>query len=415
MYRLLFANEQGELRDHPTWGMVGRSGLSFIEPLPEEMIPLPEGATLTLVPFSTPVGIDEQGHFAPLHSSPFDDQERVYQVGALLPQGFTRLLLPGFTGGNESAPLLGYTAVGVMDGQFYVAAAQTDEHHKWHPKFFNTEALPGKVARLSAIFKDNRIIQQLAKCALDYGCFTAQNIFYRRWEAGIPVSPVCNAGCLGCISLQESECCPSPQERIDFVPTSDEAARLMIYHLAGSRGEIISFGQGCEGEPSLQAEVIAKAIEQVRKETSRGTININTNAGYTEGIKKLCSSGLDSMRVSLISAVEECYQAYYRPKNYSLANVKESLSFGAADGVLTSLNLLAFPGFTDTEPELEALISMARETQLSIIQLRNLNIDPGVLFAKIKPDGEPLGMLTAIEILREELPGVTIGSYSKPV
>jgi len=75
------------------------------------------------------------------------------------------------------------------------------------------------VREKAAFYKDNRIIKQLSECALQYQCFTAQNIFYKRWEGGIPVSPVCNARCLGCISLQPAECCPSPQSRIDFTPT----------------------------------------------------------------------------------------------------------------------------------------------------------------------------------------------------
>jgi len=52
-------------------------------------------------------------------------------------------------------------------------------------------------------------------------CFAAKNVFFRRWECPLPTSPTCNAGCLGCISLQPSECCPASQERIDFVPSVD--------------------------------------------------------------------------------------------------------------------------------------------------------------------------------------------------
>jgi len=240
-------------------------------------------------------------------------------------------------------------------------------------------------------------------------------MFYGRWEAGIPVSPACNARCLGCISLQESECCPSPQERIDFIPTVQEIVQLAAHHLSLPRGEIVSFGQGCEGEPSLQAALLVEAIKRVRNETGRGTININTNAGYTAGIKKLCDGGLDSMRVSLISAETGDYRAYYRPKNYSLEQVKASLAYAAAKGVYCSLNLLVFPGFTDTERQLEALISFVKDAGIAMIQLRNLNIDANVLFAEVRPDGEPLGMLAVIDILKEELPGVIIGNYSKPV
>ena len=74
---------------------------------------------------------------------------------------------------------------------------------------------------------------------------------------GIPVSPVCNAQCLGCISLQPSECCPSPQTRIAEHLSSRNSGTWATSPKPWSEA-IISFGQGCEGEPSLQGQIIGK-------------------------------------------------------------------------------------------------------------------------------------------------------------
>ena len=416
MFGMLFANENGEMQDYPVFSAVGRTGKIFAEPLEEEMIPLPEGASLTLIPHSVPIGINRKGNFAPLRVNPYSNKkERAYPVGALLPQGFTRLLLPGALESGEDLPLLGYTAVGVKNGRIYAAAIQTDEHRRWHPKHFNTPDLEEGVAAATKMYPNNRIIGQLGRCALQYGCFTAQNIFYGRWEGGIPVSPACNAQCLGCISLQESECCPSPQQRIDFIPTDKEIVELALFHFSHPKAEIVSFGQGCEGEPSLQADLIVNSIKQIRSNTSRGTININTNAGYFAGIKKLCDNGLDAARVSLISATPEHYHAYYRPKTYSLADVKQSLRYAAHKGVFTSLNYLVFPGFSDTEQEINNLIKLVKSTGISMIQLRNLNIRPELFFDAVPLDSEPLGMLHMINSLKDELPGVALGNYSRAV
>ncbi len=416
LFAMLFANENGEMQDYPAFSAVGRTGTIFAEPLEEEMIPLPEGASLTLIPHSVPIGINRKGKFAPLRVNPYsNEKERVYPVGALLPQGFTRLLLPGSLDGSSDLPLLGYTAVGVKNGQIYAAAVQTDEHRRWHPEYFNTPDLEEKVEEVSKRYPSNRIIRQLSGCALEYGCFTAQNIFYGRWEGGIPVSPACNAQCLGCISLQESECCPSPQQRIDFIPTDKEIVELALFHFSHPKAEIISFGQGCEGEPSLQADLIADAMKQIRSNTAKGTININTNAGYFAGIKKLCDNGLDAARVSLISATPEHYHAYYRPKTYTLEDVKQSLKYAAARGVFVSLNYLVFPGFSDTEQEINNLINLVKSTGIRMIQLRNLNIRPELFFEAIPSDNEPLGMLHMINSLKEELPGVALGNYSRAV
>ena len=58
----------------------------------------------------------------------------------------------------------------------------------------------------------------------------------------------------------------------------------------------MSFGQGCEGEPSLAADNIAAGIQLIRAKTKKGQINMNSNAGWTEGIKKIVDAGLDSLR-----------------------------------------------------------------------------------------------------------------------
>ena len=109
-----------------------------------------------------------------------------------------------------------------------------------------------------------------------YHCFAAKNIFVGRWEAPLPTSPSCNARCIGCLSLQEGECCAS-QDRITFVPTPEEIAEAAIPHLRKAEDPIVSFGQGCEGEPLVQSKTLVRAVRMMRDATSRGVINLNTN------------------------------------------------------------------------------------------------------------------------------------------
>ena len=296
--------------------------------------------------------------------------------------------------------------------ELHVAALKTDDATKWNPLGFNTNQLKKLVNKTKKELADNRIVEQLAKCSLQWHCCTAQNLFYRRWEAGVPVSPVCNANCYGCISLQPAECCPSPQSRIDFKPTPQEIAEVGTYHLEYAPEGIISFGQGCEGEPSLAADNIAAGIKIIRTKTSAGQININTNAGYTEGIKKIVDAGLDTMRVSIISAINETYDAYYKA-NYSLDNVKESINYAKSNGVFVSLNMLYFPGLNDRLSEFEAWESFLAETKVDMIQLRNLNVDPNA-FLKIMPqcDSKMLGTLLFIEKIKQKFPQLVLGSFS---
>lgn len=416
LYRLVFAGDDGQLYDHRSLRATGRTGDRLVEVAGEELERLPEGASLVLVPGGVPVGITRAGRFSSLERNPWVEG-RAWAVGALLPQGYTRTLLPSYKRNKKekALPLLGYAAVACRDGKLYAAARRTDNPYRWDPVHYDTENLPVLVKEKLESNPKNRILRQLAHCSLEYHCFTAQNIFYGHWEGGIPVSPTCNARCLGCISLQPAECCPSPQSRIKFKPTPREVAEVAVPHLKHGEGAMVSFGQGCEGEPSLASGTIAKAIEQIRVETGLGTVNMNSNGGYTAGVVDICRAGLDAIRVSLISAREDTYQAYYRPSGFGLADVRRSIKAAAACGVYTSLNLLVFPGLTDREGEVEALLGLVRDSGINLVQLRNLNIDPDLLFQHLPETGDQfLGIPALIEALGE-VPGLAVGSFSRPV
>lgn len=405
---LIYSDHKGNLQSDPQLLAVGING-NQVEPGDETWIDLPTGGELLLLPGRLPLGYNQE-----------DDQievvEGVTALAAILPMGYTRTLTPGYEiADGQELPLFGYTAVGAVQGRLKVAALETDEQLKWNPIYYNTTDLPKLIDHLKLEFPNNRIVKQLGKCALEYHCLTAQNLFYRRWEAGIPVSPHCNADCLGCISKQPAECCPSPQNRIDFVPKDSEVVELTVAHLENAPDGIVSFGQGCEGEPSLQKDILINAIQSARQKTAKGTININSNAGYTKAIKALTDIGLDSIRVSLFSAIAKHYHWYHRPQGYTLENVSESLKYAAINGLQVAINLLFFPGFSNRETETSALKQLIATTGIHQIQLRNLNIDPEKMGSIVYESNEELPTVEEwIKNLRREFPKLQIGNYTKP-
>ncbi|MEX1030415.1 MAG: radical SAM protein [Paenibacillaceae bacterium] len=408
--KLVYADLKGNVYDHPELTGLGRGGDILTEVMEEEWIPLPEGATMVSLPDTRAIGMNaETGEMISLGNE-------FTAVGALLPQGYTRLYLPAYvkTDKTMNFPLFGYTAVVWKDDGFYVAAEQSDDAHRWNPDNCDVTELELQVKRLTTQYPDNRLFEHISHCALGYECLTASNTFLGRWEGAVPVSMMCNASCFGCISEQpEGSGFISPQTRMTFKPTVQEIVEIMLEHLKHD-DSIISFGQGCEGEPSTQAVMIIDAIKQVRQNNKMGYINMNTNAGLTDHIRGIVDAGLDLMRVSTISAVDEHYNAYYKPRAYTLNNVEKSLRYATDKGVFTSINYLIFPGVTDREEELEAMIGFARRSGLRLIQLRNLNIDPERYLEIIpKAKGELLGMKQAIEILKAELPDVELGSFSR--
>ncbi|WP_138756091.1 radical SAM protein [Paenibacillus sinopodophylli] len=406
---LVYADENGNVFDHPDFIALGRSGDMIVEIMEEELIPLPNGATLVSLPFTRPIGLNpDSGEMQMLPGN-------AQAVGALLPQGFTRLCLPGYVKAdkNEKLPLFGYTAVVWKDGGFYVTAEQCDDPERWDPLNCDRGELGVQVERILAKYPENRLYKHLSNCALGYECLTSSNTFLGRWEGAVPVSYSCNAGCFGCISEQPDDSgFVAPQTRMNFKPTVDEVVEIMLEHLREPES-IISFGQGCEGEPSTQARIIVEAMKRVRSQNAMGYININTNAGLTDYMRAIVDAGLNLMRVSTISALDDHYNAYYKPRGYTLQNVEKSLKYASDNGVYTSINYLIFPGVTDREEEIEAMIGFVKRTGLKLIQMRNLNIDPESYLAIIpKAQGEIYGMKQMLEIFREELPDVVIGSYT---
>lgn len=401
----VYADEDGNILDAAGLEGMGRTGRENVRLTPDDLIPLPESADLMLLPGHQAVGRTPDGEVLPVTGQ---------AVAAILPAGYTRLYLPAYerAADAERLPLYGYTAVVVYHDELCCAAVYTDENDKWDPVHYNTPELKKLVKRTKKDLPHNRIVEQVAGCSLKWHCCTAQNLFYRRWEAGIPASPVCNANCFGCISLQPAECCPSPQQRITFRPTPEEIAEVGVYHLSVAPDGIVSFGQGCEGEPSLAADNIAAGIRLIRAQTKKGQINMNSNSGYTEGVRKIVDAGLDSLRVSIISARDEGYDAYYRA-SYHLDDVKASIRYALDHGVYVSLNLLYFPGYNDRPEELAAWQGFFRELPVQMIQVRNLNLDPDA-FLDIMPEaqGKPVGTKTFLATLHKEFPQLVIGSFS---
>lgn len=379
-----------------------------------DLLPIPNGVTLSMMPDRLAVGAQRSGALEVIA------KERGWAAAALLPIGYTRSLLPAYekVPDTEPLPFFGYSAVAGMNGRLYVAALQTDDPRKWHPRAFNKRALQRLTHEKQVALPANRIVAQHAHCALDYSCPTASNLFFGRWEMAIAISPGCNARCIGCISKQEEEDLISPQDRLTFIPTVEEILEVALPHLEQAEDAIVSFGQGCEGEPLLQWRRIEQAIKGMRAHTDKGVININTNASNPRWLQRLYDAGLDTIRASTISGHPETYTAYYRPIGYSFEDVKESLKRARDAGVYSSINLLCFPGMIDREREVEALLLFVKETGLRLIQLRNLNIDPEVLLPRmpaLESMGDALGVRAMIEIIKRELPEIEIGNFTRPV
>jgi molybdenum cofactor biosynthesis enzyme MoaA len=417
--KAMVANEQGEFFDLNGYAAVGMADRHLTPLLEGETIPMPFGGEYLFLPDRRPIVCNvSTGEFEVLTENPYAPGEPVYPVAAFNAPGYMLCLVSAYAEESHAAtlPLFSLGAVGWLRGQSRVAAIRVDRERRQDVRLMSQDKILEGVLRLRQMMSLNRLRTHLETCALTYGCPAAKNFFLGRYEGPLPTSMHCNARCWGCLSLQRDTDIPSTQERIDFTPTPDEIAEIAIYHIRQTRRAVVSFGQGCEGEPLLAAEVIEPAIRLIRKATQQGTIHMNTNASLPSVLERLFEAGLDSIRVSMNSVRESCYGAYFRPRGYSFDDVVESIDMAGRKGKFVSINYLNLPGFTDAKSEVAALLSFLDSHPVDMIQWRNLNFDPVRYWQIMKNRSldELMGMGTLLSKIRQTFPGLKFGYFNPP-
>ncbi len=413
---LVYTNGRGEILDHPDLQMAGSSCGRIAPVHTEELIELPEGSELFVLPDRYPVGIDPvTNKTTVLERDPFSN-DTPQAVAAFMAPAHTAIYTAAYRSSDNAPllPLFSYSAVGWHNDKFWVTGFRSDPDIRQDANQFDQNRIHARTNKLLKKNPSNRLIQHLGKCCLTYGCPAARNYFLGRWEAPLPSSPSCNAECVGCISLQPSGCCPATQDRIRFVPKPTEIADIAVPHLRNASRPVVSFGQGCEGEPLLQAKTLEKAIRIIRTETDRGTINLNTNGSLPEAVDMLIRAGLDSIRISMNSAQPGYHEKYYRPKGFTLAEVKQSIARMKTAGRHVSLNYFVLPGLTDDPAEFDALCSLIDQYGPDLIQLRNLNMDPEWYCQTIghRPATPPMGILNWHQRLKKLFPDLQFGYFN---
>ena len=412
------ANAAGEIFDLEGFAAVGMAGPVRTPLSSHQTQPIPHGSELLFLPDRRPVVYDiAVGELVTLDENPYEPSERLYPVAAFNSPGYVITQLCSYEE-REAAdflPLFSYGAVGWYGEGFYTAVEQVDRERRQDLRRMPRTKIEDGVRQFQQQMPQNRLRRHLEQCALQYGCPAAKNFFIGRCEAPLPSAPICNARCLGCLSLQKETSIPCSQDRIDFMPAPEEIAEVALAHIARVPDGVVSFGQGCEGDPLLAAEAIEPALRLIRQRTACGTINLNTNASLPHTVARLFDAGLDSMRVSINSLRDECYKAYFRPQGYSFADVMLSIDKALARGGHVALNYLNLPGFTDTPEEYTALATFLVRRPIHLIQWRNLNYDPLRYYAAmnaVAKHGRPMGMVPLLKQVKKRFPELKHGYFN---
>ena len=323
----LVANQAGEIFELDGYAAVGMAG-ALLEPLSKDQTSrMPYGSELMYLPGRKPVLLNiNTGRLETLSKNPYVPGENIFPVAAFNSPGYVLTCVCAYreTKKAETLPLFSYGAVGWHKGSFRSAVVLVDAEPRQDLRRMQPKDVAAGVDRMRMQMPDNRLRAHLEKCALAYGCPAAKNFFLGRYEAPLPTAKHCNARCMGCLSLQKNNDIPHSQDRIAFTPSPQEIAEVALAHIRRVPKSVVSFGQGCEGDPLLAVEVIEPAIKQIRTKTFDGTINMNTNGSRPEVLEQLFNAGLDSIRISMNSVRDNCYDAYFRPRGYRFPNVLKS-------------------------------------------------------------------------------------------
>jgi Radical SAM superfamily len=410
---LLYSDGDGNIFEDLTLYAMGRAGWDAFEVPHEDWIELPNGGNLYELPGRRGIGVDAKTGELRLCN-------KGWAVAAFIPPAYTGLYISAYETETDAPtlPLFCYTAAAWHDNKFYVPAIRIEQDIRQECAGYDAPKIETGTSNLLENYPNNRLVQHLMQnCCITYNCPAARNFALGRWECPVPSSPACNANCIGCISFQPvEEEIISTQDRLTFKPTAQEIVEFTVPHLISAPFPIISFGQGCEGEPLLMWETLRESILEIRKHTQRGSININTNGSKPDAVKALCQAGLNSIRVSTNSAQKSIYTPYYRPNNYEFEDIIESLKVVNSFGGWTSINYFVFAGMTDSIAEYEALRKLIIDTDLKMIQWRNFNIDPDWYLGKIGVIETPeiMGVKQMMQLIADEFPKLKFGYFNPP-
>jgi molybdenum cofactor biosynthesis enzyme MoaA len=416
----LVADQAGEIFELEGYAAVGMAG-PRLEPLSrEQTCNMPYGSELMYLPDRKPVLLNiKTGLLETLGENPYAVGENIFPVAAFNSPGYvlTRVSAYRETKTAQTLPLFSYGAVGWHKESFRSAVVLVDPEPRQDLRRMQHEDVVAGVDRMRRQMPGNRLRAHLEKCALTYGCPAGKNFFLGRYEAPLPTARQCNARCMGCLSLQKNSDIPHSQDRIAFTPAPQEIAEVALAHIRRVPKSVVSFGQGCEGDPLLAADVIEPAIRQIRLQTLDGTINMNTNGSRPEVLERLFDAGLDSIRISMNSVREKCYDAYFRPNGYSFTDVLNSIDMALTDDKFVAINYLNCPGFSDTPREVDALVRFLEKHPIHMIQWRNLNFDPIRYWKEmnaVATHGEPIGMEKLLNRIRKQFPKLKFGYFNPP-
>ncbi len=371
-----------------------------------------------MLPGRRPIGWDPNGRsLTEVDSIDVDGKRRrVWAVAAVMLPDWLRLRRPACTLEAGAPPLApeAYTEAGWMGDGIVVAAVRLGPRGPRAVREQHASDAAGRVRRRVASTLGNRLLQHLARCALELSCGLAWNVFFGCGEAFLPVSVSCDANCWGCVSIRPGRGGSTPAARARAVARVKDLVDVALEHLRTDPASTVTFGLGRNGDLELACERIERSILAIRSRSQAGMLNLDTQVLDPAWIARLCNAGLDAIRISLNSAVAGHFERWYGSGRGGFEELRGVLGVARGKGTHLSLSLLTQPGFSDRPSEVEALLRLIDEFGIERLQLRNLPADPDAYLALFPSPEAPAGMGALLRRLKRDAPNLWIGTLEAP-
>lgn len=375
---LLFADKNGNIYDHPTLKMTGKTNSFDIVPYETELTELPSKHKINFLEGAVPLGYDQE-------KARIVEFEGGFPVYITPPKGYIRVLMPSFKMLKNTNMLHEeYTAVGFTDDTFYFPGIKVD---------ILTEDITEILSFKDIIAKFDQTNNRLIKNFLKMSRKTFGEVE--------TLTPFGNEIILDFKYLGEVK--------------SSEIYELIDIYCREQKLPVVTFRNVSSSENSFDSFI---EVLRLCSKLSPLTINVDNPILPNAQIKKILEYQPHSITIPLISPSDS-----FLVKNVSLAlglgekhndNVQKITEIFEKYGTHIFINLLTLPGFTDRSGNVQNIVDFLNTYRINSLKLSNMKTDISTVFqGEESLKEELLGIRTMLKMLKKSCKGLRFSVFGR--
>ncbi len=367
--RLLFADDKGTIYDHPTLKMTVRSENLKTIPYELEMEPVPDNVKPEYLENASPLAYNQEKAGIEVFKSG-------HAIFIQPPEGYLRLYLPAYQKRNNDILLpKPYTPVGWMNESFVSPITVVD-------KLPSSESVnTGKKFHgfLKSYKKENAF--------KDFLLLNSDLYHTKNEEIVFPLS----------------------EETSNF--SENDLTTILEHYSKIASYPILNI---CHNNFKEQTnpDNFLNIIERIKSKNDNMTIIYSSNLQDMVILKKIVESGCDCINAELMTTNSET--GWIVDESVSIENVYKSLQAIYRKNIYKSLTLHTLPGLTDRQTETESLIDFLSTFNIDLLLLRNMEIDPDIIFMNNNLKNEDIkGLKNMLKLVKKKVKNIKIGYFNR--